>query len=207
MEDSKLNKDKLPKKKVKIISFSTNQENLSPQQIIIKYFSAINYNQKVPLEKPLVQYEREMHFMKIEVKFLCIEILIDDEVDQKQFVTLCRKAQTFMFFIDLEFEDSYKNLERIINFIRNKIDPDNKIFIYGIYRNKNNIQKNLSNLNDYLDDQHIFYDYSEVDLNDTNTLIKIFDFIVMEGVNNIKEIKNSIIEEDNQNYFSSCSVI
>ena len=145
--------------------------------------------------------------MKIEVKFLCIEILIDDEVDQKQFVTLCRKAQTFMFFIDLEFEDSYKNLERIINFIRNKIDPDNKIFIYGIYRNKNNIQKNLSNLNDYLDDQHIFYDYSEVDLNDTNTLIKIFDFIVMEGVNNIKEIKNSIIEEDNQNYFSSCSVI
>ena len=38
MEDSKLNKDKLPKKKVKIISFSTNQENLSPQQIIINIF-------------------------------------------------------------------------------------------------------------------------------------------------------------------------
>ena len=206
MEDSKLHQDKLPKKIVKIISFTTNQENLSPQKIIIKYFSAINYNQKVPLEKHLVQYEREMHFMKINVKFLCIEILIDDEVDQKQFVVLCRKAQTFMFFIDLEYEDSYKNLEIIINFIRNKIDPDNKIFIYGIYSNKDKIQKNLSNLNDYLDDQKIFYDYSEVDLNDTNTLIKIFDFIVMEGVNNIKEITNSNIEDYPKEH-SSCSII
>ena len=206
MRDPKINKEKLTEKKVKIISFSTNK-NLSPQKIIINYFQAINNNIEMSEKKKLIKFEREMHFMKIYVDFLCIEILIDDEQYQQQFVNLCNIAQTFMFFIDLEYEDSFQNLEFIINFIRNKIDPDNKIFIYGIYRNKNNIQKNLSNLNDYLDDQHIFYDYSEVDLNDTNTLIKIFDFIVMEGVNNIKENKNSIIEEDNQNYFSSCSVI
>jgi hypothetical protein len=112
-----------------------------------------------------------------------------------------------MFFIDLEYEDSFQNLEFIINFIRNKIDPDNKIFIYGIYKNKNNIQNNLSenNLENYFDNQRIFYDYTEVDLNDNATLVKIFDFIIMEGVNNIKE-KNYVNSNDNQNY-SSCSFI
>ena len=203
MRDPKINKEKLTEKKVKIISFSTNQEDLSPQKIIINYFSAINYNIDVDLEKPLVQFEREMHFMKICIKFLCIEILIDDEVDQKKFVTLCRKAETFMFFIDLEYEDSFQNLEFIINFIRNKIDPDNKIFIYGIYKNKNSIQDNLKELDKYLDKQNIFYAYSEVDLNDKETLIKIFDFIIMEGVNNIKENNNS----NGNKVDSSCSFI
>ena len=128
-------------------------------------------------KKKLIKFEREMHFMKIYVDFLCIEILIDDEQYQQQFVNLCNIAQTFMFFIDLEYEDSFQNLEFIINFIRNKIDPDNKIFIYGIYKNKNNIQNNLSenNLENYFDNQRIFYDYTEVDLNDNATLVKIFD--------------------------------
>jgi hypothetical protein len=206
MRDPKINKEKLTEKKVKIISFSTNK-NLSPQKIIINYFQAINNNIEMSEKKKLIKFEREMHFMKIYVDFLCIEILIDDEQYQQQFVNLCNIAQTFMFFIDLEYEDSFQNLEFIINFIRNKIDPDNKIFIYGIYKNKNNIQNNLSenNLENYFDNQRIFYDYTEVDLNDNATLVKIFDFIIMEGVNNIKE-KNYVNSNDNQNY-SSCSLI
>jgi len=206
MRDPKINKEKLTEKKVKIISFSTNK-NLSPQKIIINYFQAINNNIEMSEKKKLIKFEREMHFMKIYVDFLCIEILIDDEQYQQQFVNLCNIAQTFMFFIDLEYEDSFQNLEFIINFIRNKIDPDNKIFIYGIYKNKNNIQNNLSenNLENYFDNQRIFYDYTEVDLNDNATLVKIFDFIIMEGVNNIKE-KNYVNSNDNQNY-SSCSFI
>ena len=202
MRDPKINKEKLTEKKVKIISFSTNK-NLSPQKIIINYFQAINNNIEMSEKKKLIKFEREMHFMKIYVDFLCIEILIDDEQYQQQFVNLCNIAQTFMFFIDLEFEDSYKNLERIINFIRNKIDPDNKIFIYGIYKNKNSIQDNLKELDKYLDKQNIFYAYSEVDLNDKETLIKIFDFIIMEGVNNIKENNNS----NGNKVDSSCSFI
>ena len=206
MRDPKINKEKLTEKKVKIISFSTNK-NLSPQKIIINYFQAINNNIEMSEKKKLIKFEREMHFMKIYVDFLCIDILIDDEQYQQQFVNLCNIAQTFMFFIDLEYEDSFQNLEFIINFIRNKIDPDNKIFIYGIYKNKNNIQNNLSenNLENYFDNQRIFYDYTEVDLNDNATLVKIFDFIIMEGVNNIKE-KNYVNSNDNQNY-SSCSFI
>ena len=206
MEERKENKDKLKKKNVKIISFSTNHEELSPQSVISIYLSKINLS-NIPLDKPLVEYDREIHYMNIHVKFLSLEILIDDEFDQKQFVTLCGKAQTFMFFIDLEYEQSFSNLKSIIYFIRNKIDPDFKIFIYGIYKNKNNIQNNLSenNLENYFDNQRIFYDYTEVDLNDNATLVKIFDFIIMEGVNNIKE-KNYVNSNDNQNY-SSCSFI
>ena len=146
--------------------------------------------------------------MNIHVKFLSLEILIDDEFDQKQFVTLCGKAQIFMFFIDLEYEQSFSNLKSIIYFIRNKIDPDFKIFIYGIYKNKEKIQDNLTikSMESYLDSQRIFFDYCEVDLNDEENLIKIFDFITMEGINNITQINNIKSLEDYHSC-SQCSIV
>ena len=207
MEERKENKDKLKKKNVKIISFSTNHEELSPQSVISIYLSKINLS-NIPLDKPLVEYDREIHYMNIHVKFLSLEILIDDEFDQKQFVTLCRKAQTFMFFIDLEYEQSFSNLKSIIYFIRNKIDPDFKIFIYGIYKNKEKIQDNLTikSMESYLDSQRIFFDYCEVDLNDEENLIKIFDFITMEGINNITQINNIKSLEDYHSC-SQCSIV
>ena len=207
MEERKENKDKLKKKIVKIISFSTNHEELSPQSVISIYLSKINLS-NIPLDKPLVEYDREIHYMNIHVKFLSLEILIDDEFDQKQFVTLCRKAQTFMFFIDLEYEQSFNNLKSIIYFIRNKIDPDFKIFIYGIYKNKEKIQDNLTirSMESYLDSQRIFFDYCEVDLNDEENLIKIFDFITLEGINNITQINNIKSLEDYHSC-SQCSIL
>lgn len=207
MEERKENKDKLKKKIVKIISFSTNHEELSPQSVISIYLSKINLS-NIPLDKPLVEYDREMHYMNIHVKFLSLEILVDDEFDQKQFVTLCRKAQTFMFFIDLEYEQSFNNLKSIIYFIRNKIDPDFKIFIYGIYKNKEKIQDNLTikSMESYLDSQRIFFDYCEVDLNDEENLIKIFDFITLEGINNITQINNIKSLEDYHSC-SQCSIL
>ena len=207
MEERKENKDKLKKKNVKIISFSTNHEELSPQSVISIYLSKINLS-NIPLDKPLVEYDREIHYMNIHVKFLSLEILVDDEFDQKQFVTLCRKAQTFMFFIDLEYEQSFSNLKSIIYFIRNKIDPDFKIFIYGIYKNKEKIQDNLTikSMESYLDSQRIFFDYCEVDLNDEENLIKIFDFITMEGINNITQINNIKSLEDYHSC-SQCSIV
>jgi hypothetical protein len=207
MEERKENKDKLKKKIVKIISFSTNHEELSPQSVISIYLSKINLS-NIPLDKPLVEYDREMHYMNIHVKFLSLEILVDDEFDQKQFVTLCRKAQTFMFFIDLEYEQSFNNLKSIIYFIRNKIDPDFKIFIYGIYKNKEKIQDNLTirSMESYLDSQRIFFDYCEVDLNDEENLIKNFDFITLEGINNITQINNIKSLEDYHSC-SQCSIL
>ena len=207
MEERKENKDKLKKKNVKIISFSTNHEELSPQSVISIYLSKINLS-NIPLDKPLVEYDREIHYMNIHVKFLSLEILVDDEFDQKQFVTLCGKAQTFMFFIDLEYEQSFSNLKSIIYFIRNKIDPDFKIFIYGIYKNKEKIQDNLTikSMESYLDSQRIFFDYCEVDLNDEENLIKIFDFITMEGINNITQINNIKSLEDYHSC-SQCSIV
>ena len=207
MEERKENKDKLKKKIVKIISFSTNHEELSPQSVISIYLSKINLS-NIPLDKPLVEYDREIHYMNIHVKFLSLEILVDDEFDQKQFVTLCRKAQTFMFFIDLEYEQSFNNLKSIIYFIRNKIDPDFKIFIYGIYKNKEKIQDNLTirSMESYLDSQRIFFDYCEVDLNDEENLIKIFDFITLEGINNITQINNIKSLEDYHSC-SQCSIL
>ena len=206
MSQESKNKDKFPRKLVKIISFSTNHEGLSPQNIISNYLSALNI-QNVPLNKPLVEYEREIHFMNIHIKFLCLELLVDDEVDQKQFVTLCGKAQTFMFFIDLEYDKSFYNLESIIDFIRNKIDPDFKIFIYGVYKDKSNIQSNINEkkLENYLDSQRIFFHYSEVDLNDIETLIKIFDSVAMEGINNMSENPTNNVDDGQSS--SKCNIL
>ena len=145
--------------------------------------------------------------MNIHIKFLCLELLVDDEVDQKQFVTLCGKAQTFMFFIDLEYDKSFYNLESIIDFIRNKIDPDFKIFIYGVYKDKSNIQSNLNEkkLENYLDSQRIFFHYSEVDLNDIETLIKIFDSVAMEGINNMSENPTNNVDDGQSS--SKCNIL
>ena len=58
----------------------------------------------------------------------------------------------------------------------------------------------------YLDSQRIFFDYCEVDLNDEENLIKIFDFITLEGINNITQINNIKSLEDYHSC-SQCSIL
>ncbi len=189
-------------KNVTFIIFSTNSNKLS-----LEYLTGIYISIKDPLiinfNKKNIKFIKKINESNILFNFINLKL---SEIKISYSIIL--NAEYLIVFIDLEFENSFSNLQNLIYFLKSKrIQLKNKILIYGIYKDIEHIQENLTenNLGDYLDSERIFFDYYKLDFNDKHSLIETYNYFMTEATENYLFSKEEINEiEFKECHYSSC---
>ena len=178
-----------------MICFTTNKDRFSPLAIMKKYMENSGYNNmKIEKNNTLnFYYKLENTQYKLNKLLISTHEILNFE---KGKFDICSFADSFLIIIDLEKDDTYDNLDIIINFMKNVCDLEKNIFVLGLYVDAKNTKKELDeeNIIEYLDDKKLIYEYVESNIDSIKDLIKTIDFIIKEG---IKKIEKKIIEMEN----------
>ena len=174
------------------VCFSTDNEAYKPMSIIRQYL-IFEECKNVKYKEDSVEYNHNLNKDNNYVHFKFYEILDIDKSNSK-----CNFADSYLILINLEKVDIFGQIDSIFNYIQNNGNSDKKIYIIGLYMNANNIKDEYKeeNIKEYLEQQNTNYEYSEVNFDSTNELIKIIDFISNDT---IKTKKNYIKQNNNNN--------
>ena len=174
------------------VCFSTDNEAYKPMSIIRQYL-IFEECKNVKYKEDSVEFNHNLNKDNNYVHFKFYEILDIDKSNSK-----CNFADSYLILINLEKVDIFGQIDSIFNYIQNNGNSDKKIYIIGLYMNANNIKDEYKeeNIKEYLEQQNTNYEYSEVNFDSTNELIKIIDFISNDT---IKTKKNYIKQNNNNN--------
>ena len=188
-----------------IICFSIDNELYKPMTIIRQYLICEECS-NVKYLKDGVEYDHNLNKDNKYAHFKFIEILNIDKSNPK-----CNLADSYFISINLEKEEIFEQLDSIFNYIQNNGNTDKKIYVIGFYINVNNIKDDYKedNIKEYLDQQKCNYEYSELNFDSTNELVKMIDFISNDTIKIKKDIyiKNSNnIEPETDQSNSGCLI-
>ena len=171
-----------------VLCFTTNTKSFEPLTILKKYITSSGYNpKKIASENPLNIYYN-FNTSKILISFLQIINL------EKERLEVGYLVESYIILVDLENDNTYENLDMIINCMNNYCDLEKTVFILGLYSNAKNIQKNMNeeNVKEFLDGKNLIYEYIESNYALINDFNKAIDFILEEGIKKVeKKIKES----------------
>ena len=182
-----------------IICFSTDNELYRPMTIIRQYLVCEECSNVKYIKEEGVEYDHNLNKDNKYLHFKFIELLNIDKSNSR-----CNLADSYLILINLEKEEIFEQLDLIFNYIQNNGNTDKKIFIIGIYINVNNIKEEFreENIKDYLEHQKLNYEYSELNFDSTNELVKLIDFVsndtMKTKIENYKKENNNIEQEEGQ---------
>ena len=190
-----------------IISFSTDNELYRPMPIIRQYLVGEECSNVKYLKEEGVEYSHNLNKDNKLAHFKFFEILNIDKSHPK-----CNLADSYLILINLEKEEIFEQVDLILNYIRNNGNTDKKVYIAGLYINSSNIKDEYKedNIKEYFEQQKLNYEYSELNFDSTNELVKIIDFISSDTIKNKKDLyqKKSIKTEHEKNQSGSgCLII
>ena len=193
-----------------MVCFTTNSEKFRPLSIINKYLTNSDCGDDIKLNKKnsiKFYYELENKQFKHKKILILINEILNLEEEKYD---ICNFCDSYLIIIDLESDDTYEQLETILNFMRNICDLEKSIFILGVYFDPKNTKKELDeeNIIDYLDGQKLIYEYVESNVDSIKDLVKTVDFIIKEGIKKIeKKIVEMELKEQTENQCKSiCSI-
>ena len=170
-----------------VLCFTTNLKLFEPISILKKFMESTNQTKKkVTKENPL-NFNYKINDKKILLSFHQITDFTQEKLD------ICYFADSYLIIIDLENDNTYKNLEEIIIFMRNLCDLEKTVFVLGLYSNTQKTKNNLNeeNVIEFLEEKRLIYEYFESNIDSINDLNKTIDFILKEGFKKIeKKIKD-----------------
>ena len=186
-----------------IVGFSTNNDTFNPITILQKFIKNSGNNNIKSIKDNSIKfyYKLENHILNKDKLLISFHEVI--KFDKKNH-DICSFADLFLIIADLEKDDTYEKLDKIIENMKNICDLEKTIFILGVYTDVQNTKKELDegNIIDYLDEKKILYEYVESNVEILKDLIRTIDFIIREG---IKKIEKKIIELENNELIESQS--
>ena len=193
-----------------MVCFTTNSERFRPLSIINKYLTNSDCGDDIKLSKKnSIKFYYKLENMKFKHKKILILINEILNLEEEKY-DICNFCDSYLIIIDLESDDTYEQLETILNFMRNICDLEKSIFILGVYFDSKNTKKELDeeNIIDYLDGQKLIYEYVESNVDSIKDLVKTIDFIIKEGIKKIeKKIVEMELKEQTENQCKSiCSI-
>ena len=193
-----------------MVCFTTNSERFRPLSIINKYLTNSDCGDDIKLNKKnSIKFYYKLENMKFKHKKILILINEILNLEEEKY-DICNFCDSYLIIIDLESDDTYEQLETILNFMRNICDLEKSIFILGVYFDSKNTKKELDeeNIIDYLDGQKLIYEYVESNVDSIKDLVKTIDFIIKEGIKKIeKKIVEMELKEQTENQCKSiCSI-
>ena len=183
---------------VNIVGFSTNPDKMSCSFLLTMYFSSSVCNNISAHSQTHIEYDRVINGIRVHVNFVTCSP--NDENDTKN-SKMYENGDTYALFIMLDNPKAEENFLKLLSFIKKNCSTEKKIYIIGVYKEKEKIIEKLNeeNITIVLDAQRIYYELLMVDLNNKTNFVSIVDMITMEGLHNTKYtnvIGDSNAEED-----------
>lgn len=180
-----------------ILFFGTNQYYETPQELVLKFTSTQQvFNFSNPKERKIFfDYKIGSQDKTTSLKFIFLNIL-DEEY------TICKKADAYVVFVDLESIDSLDKLNSILTYIKETGRSIITTHIFGKYENEEDKIKSLSydNMNEYLKEKSFGYTYQEICTgdNDTEVIDAIRTMLQLASDSQIRILKNKITESNKE---------
>ena len=181
-----------------VLCFSTNKKTYEPLSVLKNYIISSGYNPKKIIRYNPLDFYYQTKSTQILISFH--QIINFNEVN----MDICHFAESYIIMIDLESNDTYNNINEIVDYMNNLCDSEKTVFVLGLYSNPNNIKNNLNeaNVKEFLDKKNLIYEYVESNIKLTRDFIKTIDYIIEEG---IKKVETKIKEGDLNNKIDSDS--
>ena len=187
-----------------ILCFTTNSELYEPFSIMRKFIDSLDNNSKKLVKDNSLNFYYKINTRKILTSF---HQITNFNTENKY---ICNLTDSLMILIDLEDNNTYQNLTEIINIMTNFCDLEKTIFIIGLYSKAQKIREDLNeeNIKEFLEEKKLIYEYFESNIESSNDLNKIIDFIITEGFKKVekkfKDAENMIRNESESN--SNCII-
>lgn len=167
---------------VNIIGFSTNPDIMSCSFLLTMYFSSSLCHNISAHSQTHIEYDRVINDIRVHVNF----VTCSPSEDTKS--KICESGDTYVLFIMIDNERAEESFYKVLSFMKKNCSTEKKIYIVGIYKEKEKIidKLNEENITMYLDAQRIYYELLMVDLNNKTNFVSIIDMITMEGLHNTK---------------------
>jgi len=186
------------------VCFSTNFQNFSSVSILRQYFMTsqcfnINYVKEYHITfKNKITLESSG---QVEVSNTFYEISSFTKSNP-----VCEKADCFLIFFDLESNESFREINKILKYINDNCDREKKVFMIAIYTNEENFQNfsddNVKSLfaNNNLKNYYIL----NVNMDSSDELVKTIDNITQEIIQDKIDLINLMDTNDSS---SKCIII
>lgn len=187
-----------------ILCFTTNSELYEPFSIIRKFSESLETNPKKIMKESSINFYYKINTRKISISF---HQIINFDNDNKY---ICNLTDSYLILIDLEDDNTYQNLERIIDIMMNYCDLEKTVFVLGLYSNAQKIKNELNeeSVKEFLEEKRLIYEYLESNIESNNDLNKTIDFIIVEGFKKVekkfKDWENTAKNDGESN--SNCNI-
>ena len=156
------------------------------------------------MKESSINFYYKINTRKISISF---HQIINFDNDNKY---ICNLTDSYLILIDLEDDNTYQNLERIIDIMMNYCDLEKTVFVLGLYSNAQKIKNELNeeSVKEFLEEKRLIYEYLESNIESNNDLNKTIDFIIVEGFKKVekkfKDWENTAKNDDESN--SNCNI-
>lgn len=175
--------------KTQIGAFTTNESTYSP----VEYFTIFINNYKC--QNVTKKGSKRMDFLfDLSQSHRCassVHYIKDFEEDYP----LCNIVSCYMLLIDLEDSNTQKTLDEILLYVTTYCHMEKKIYILGLYKNKDKIKLEEQSLVNQFDEKMILYEYNMLNATDLTEVIGSIDEIYNDCLESITEnMKHSMVE-------------
>jgi len=192
-------------KKFHTVCFSTNYATFSSISVMKQYFMTADCLDTNYLKDNHVEFKHKILFRngtEMLVHNSYYEISSFSKVSQA-----CSKAECFIIFFDLEYNESLIELNKILKYLKEADDNDKKIFLINIYTSENNIKSNLTEesvKNCFSNYSLSNYEMSTVNMDSSDELSKAIDKLTEVT---IQEKLDAMNGKDMDNSKSGCLIM
>ena len=181
--------------KLQIVAFSTNTTTQTPNTIIKIFLSKYNHT-IIKESRHVISFSTKLPNSEDQIKIMVCSVL----KLEKEY-TGVKDVNCYIMFINIEEKDSIEKFNDIITYLNKYCDDAKKIFLIGFFHNSDNIVLTMEELTGMLEDNHLQYEYKQINLEKKYEVEKIFlEILDYSTKHPIKEFVKS------SNDAKSCSI-
>jgi len=154
--------------KLQIVAFSTDNTTDTPNTIINIFLSKYTHT-IIKESKHVISFLTKLPNSEEQKKIMVCSVL----KLEKEY-TGVKDVNCYIMFVNIEEKDSINKLNNIIVYFNNYCDDSKKIFLIGFFKNNNNINLSMEELSGILEDNHLQYEYKQMNLEKKYEVEKIF---------------------------------
>jgi hypothetical protein len=181
--------------KLQLVAFSTN-DTTDTRNDIINTFLSKHIHSILKQTRHTYGFQTELPGTNKQTKILIYSVL-----DLQKEYPGIKDVNCYIMFINIEEKDSIEKFNEIITYLNKYCDDAKKIFLIGFFHNADNIVLTMEELTGMLEDNHLQYEYKQINLEKKSEVEKIFlEILDYSTKHPIKEFVKS------SNDAKSCSI-
>ena len=169
--------------KIQIVAFSTNETNQTPNDIIDIFLQNNNNHQILKKSKSAIAFS-----LTLPNSINPSKVIICSVLNLNREYTGITDVNCYIFFINLEKEDSLDKFEVIFNYAKDYCELNKKIYVLGMLSKKKEDLKSINeeDITKTLDLEQCIYEYKEIDLSNHKEISDtIMDILVYSSKHSI----------------------